>query len=128
MTTVPPPSHMDGYIARWRDREYEASPDGDYMRLYTPDPQEGFTEVAPGRYRRSVPAPEVEDFYYLRTVCKWRGEPFHVIGETGNWLRVEYVGGQEPVAAELGLDRYDAGVYQGWALRDEVTDLHQKQV
>ena len=35
----------DGYAARWQGAEYEASPDGDNVRLYRPDPSEGFDEV-----------------------------------------------------------------------------------
>ena len=51
----------DGYVARWQGREYQASPDGDHVRIYQPEPADGFDEVRPGRYVRVVPAGEVEE-------------------------------------------------------------------
>jgi hypothetical protein len=35
----------DGFVARSGGVEYEASPDGDNVRLYLPEPAEGFDEV-----------------------------------------------------------------------------------
>ena len=118
----------DGYVARWRGTEYEASPDGDQTRLYASVAADGFDEVRPGRYVRVVPAHEVDDFWYARTTCVWRGAPFIVLGEHDEWLRVEYTGGKAPVAAELNLEEYDFGVYQGWAPRNEVSDLREQRV
>ena len=62
----------DGYAARWNGTEYEASPDGDSVRLYRPDAAPGFDEVRPGRYRRVVPAQDVDEVVYVRTTCMWR--------------------------------------------------------
>jgi hypothetical protein len=118
----------DGYVARWHGSEYEASPDGDFVRLYRPDPADGFEEVRPGRHRRVVPADEVDELVYVRTTCTWRGEPFIVLGVHEAWLRVEYTGGIAPVAGKLGLEEFDFGVYQGWAPRTEVSDLREYRV
>jgi hypothetical protein len=118
----------DGYAARWRGREYEASPDGNDVRLYRPDRAEGFEEVRPGRFRRVVPAGEVDELVYIRTMCSWRGQPFIVLAEHEQWLRVEYTGGLAPVAAGLGLEEFDFGVYQGWAPRAEVRDVREYRV
>jgi hypothetical protein len=117
----------DGYLARWHGQEYEAGPsaDGD-IRLYTPEPAEGFDEVRPGRYRRVVSAAEVESLRYVRSVCTWKGAPFIIVGEHETWLRVEYIGGRAPIAELLGLDRIDHGVWQTWAPRAEVVDLHEE--
>jgi hypothetical protein len=115
----------DGYAARWHGTEFEASPDGDEVRLYRPDPVEGFDEVRGGRFRRVVPADEVDELVYLRTTCLWRDHPFIVLGEHDGWLRVEYTGGLAPMAAELGLEEFDYGVYQGWAPREEVRELRE---
>jgi hypothetical protein len=117
----------DGYVARWRGEEYEASPDGDLIRLYRPDPADGFEEVREGRYRRNVPASEAT-LDYVRTLCDWRGQPFIVLAEHEGWLRVEYTGGLAPVATQLGLEEFDYGVYQGWAPRSEVSDLREYRV
>jgi hypothetical protein len=118
----------DGYVGRWRGEEFEVSPDGEEMRLYSTEPRDGFEEVRPGRYRRAVPADEVSEFGYVRTVCTWRGEPFIVLGEHDSWLRVEYTGGRAPVAQALRLEEFDFGVYQGWAPAAEVTDLREYRV
>ncbi|GLZ14276.1 hypothetical protein Acsp04_45110 [Actinomadura sp. NBRC 104425] len=117
-----------GYYAQWRGTDYEASPDGDVVRLYVSRPADGFTQVAPDRYVRVVPAAEVGRLHYVRTRCSWRGEPFVVLGEQGEWLRVEYTGGKAPVAERLGLEPFDRGVYQAWAPRGEVRDVHEETV
>jgi len=118
----------DGYLARWRGREYEASPDGDHVRLYRPDAADGFELVRPGRYRQVVPADQVDELVYMRTTCRWRGAPFIILAEHDAWLRVEYTGGLAPVANELGLEEFDYGVYQGWAPRNEVSDVREYRV
>ncbi|GAA1548136.1 hypothetical protein GCM10009678_33520 [Actinomadura kijaniata] len=117
----------DGYLARWLGREFEAAPgaDGD-IRLYASEPTDGFEELRPGRYRRVVPSFEVEDLRYVRTIGTWRGERFVVVGEHDSWLRVEYSGGRAPVAERLGLEQMERGVWQAWAPRDEVEDLHEE--
>ncbi|MEV4255534.1 hypothetical protein AB0J52_20460 [Spirillospora sp. NPDC049652] len=117
-----------GYVADWRGEEYEASPDGDEVRLYRARPAEGFEEVTSARYVRVVPAAEVTRLAYVSTHCTWRGEPFLVLGEHEGWLRVEYVGGRAPVAERLGLEMFDRGVYQAWAPRGEVTGLAETAV
>ncbi|MEV0394560.1 hypothetical protein [Polymorphospora rubra] len=115
----------DGYIARWEGREYEASPDGDRVRIYQPEAGDGFEEVRPGRFVRVVPAVEVEDLAYVRTTCEWKGQPFIVLAQHDSWLRVEYTGGRSPVAESMGLEAFDFGVYQGWAPASEVVELRE---
>jgi hypothetical protein len=118
----------DGYLARWRGMEYEATPADEQVRLYRSDPADGFEEVKAGRFRRTVPAGEVEDLAYVRTTCTWKGEPFIVLAEHDGWLRVEYTGGRRPIAESLGLEDFDFGVYQGWAPTGEVTDIREHRV
>lgn len=118
----------DGYVARWRGVEYEASPDSSSVRIYQPSPAEGFTRVRDGRYVQVVPAAEVEDLSYVRTICSWQGEPFIVLAEYDSWLRVEYTGGKAPVAAALGLEEFEFGVYQGWVPAAEVSDLREYRI
>ena len=118
----------EGFVARWRGREYEVSPDSGEVRLYSAESAEGFDQIRPGRHRRIVPAAEVSDLCYVRTICTWRGEPFLVLGGHESWLRVEYTGGKAPVAAALGLEEFDFGVYQGWIPAAEVTDAREQRV
>jgi len=105
--------------------EYEASPDGDTVRLYQPTPADGFDRVRDDRYVKVVPLAEVERLSYVRTGCTWKGQPFIVLAQHDSWLRVEYTGGKAPVARSLGLEELDFGVYQGWAPVSEVRDLHE---
>ncbi|BCJ72102.1 hypothetical protein CS0771_16460 [Catellatospora sp. IY07-71] len=118
----------DGYVARYQGREYEASPDGDTVRLYRPEPADGFEEIRPGRHVCVVPAAEVDDLAYVRSTCNWRGQPFIVLAEHQSWLRLEYTGGKAPVAQELGLEEFDYGVYQGWAPKQEVSELREQRL
>ncbi|GGK96787.1 hypothetical protein [Mangrovihabitans endophyticus] len=118
----------DGYVVTWRGHEYEATPDGDGVRIYATEPGDGFTEVRPGRYVRVVPFGEYDNMAYVRTTCTWRGQPFIVLAEADSWLRVEYTGGRAPIARQLGLEEFDFGVYQGWAPAHEVADLYQHGV
>lgn len=118
----------DGYVARWRGREYEASPDGEDVRIYSTEPEEGFEEVRENRYRRVLPMRDIEDVWYVRTSATWRGEPFLVLAEHGPWLRLEYTGGKAPVARTLELEEFDYGVYQGWAPTAEVSDIREHRV
>ena len=119
----------DGYVARWRNTDYDAVPgvDGE-IRLYTMAPAEGFEETRPGRFVHVLREDEVESLRYVRTRCTWRGEPFVVIGEHEGWVRLEYAGGRGPVAAALDLDRVDIGVYQTWVSRDELHELHEENI
>ncbi|GGK20932.1 hypothetical protein GCM10010124_11790 [Pilimelia terevasa] len=118
----------DGYLARWSGAEYEASPDGSEVRIYRGDAADGFAEISPGRFRRVVPAGEITELTYVRTVCTWREAPFLVLGAHEEWLRVEYTGGLRPVAERLGLEEFDFGVYQGWVPAHEVVDLRESRV
>ena len=118
----------DGYVVTWQGREYDASPDGDRVRIYAPEPGEGFEEVRPGRYVRVLAAGEFDDLVYVRTTCTWRGQPFIVLAETEAWLRLEYTGGRAPVARALGLEEFDFGVYQGWAPAHEIDHLYEHRI
>ena len=118
----------DGYVVTWRGREFDASPDGDSVRIYAPAPEEGFEEVRPGRYVRVLKGHEYENLVYIRTTCTWRGQPFIVLAEADAWLRVEYTGGRAPIARQMGLEEFDYGVYQGWAPAHEVGDLYEHRV
>lgn len=113
----------DGYVAGWRGTEYEASPDGDRVRLYASAPADGFAEVAPGRYVRVVSARETDHLSYVRTVGTWRNFPVVVLAAHGGWLRVEY---DSDHVAGPPFERFDRGLYQAWAPRDEVTDLREE--
>ncbi|MGH3737661.1 MAG: hypothetical protein ACRDT6_18925 [Micromonosporaceae bacterium] len=116
-----------GYLARLGGAEYTASPGpAGTVRLYTDQPIPGFSEVHPGRYVRAAPETELDELRYVRTTCTWRGASCLVIGAHGGWLRLEYLGDDATVPEQLGMDRFDIAVYQGWAPEAEVTDLAEQ--
>ena len=120
----------DGYLARWQGVEYEASPDigpdGAQVRLYSAEPVDEFTEITPERHRHVVSLDDVERLVYVSQVCTCQGEPFRVLAERDEWLRVEYIGGQATVAERLGLDRVERGVYQAWVRRDDARAMRDE--
>ena len=118
----------DGYVVTVNGREYEASPDGDSVRIYAPESADGFDEVRHGRYVRTLGPQEFDELVYVRTTCTWRGQPFIVLAEADTWLRVEYTGGRAPIARQMGLEEFDFGVYQGWAPAHEINDLYEHRV
>ena len=118
----------DGYVVTWHGREYDAVPDGNKVRIYSASPVEGFQEVKAGRYVRVLGPDEYDEIAYVRTLCTWRGEPFIVLAEAGDWMRLEYTGGRAPVARQLGLEEFDYGVYQGWAPAHEVRDRYEHRI
>jgi hypothetical protein len=118
----------DGYTARWRGADYEASPDGAAVRLYSIRPEPGFETVGDGRYRRTVPAGEVDGLGYLRTVGLWRDVPVLVLAERDGRYLVEYHGGNGPAARALGLARIDVAVYAGWVDAAQVCAVRQEAV
>ncbi|MQA25557.1 MAG: hypothetical protein GEU94_08800 [Micromonosporaceae bacterium] len=118
-----------GYAAVWQGAEHEASPAPDgTVRLYASQATPGFDELRPGRWLRVAASEEIDQLRYVRTTGVWRGVACLVIGEHGDWLRVEYLGDDPAVAARLGLEQFDVAVYQGWAPRGEVADLAEQAI
>lgn len=121
----------DGYLAKYRGTEYEAHPDDTDMRLYSVDPasaEQGFEALPGGRFRKVVPLAELDGAWYVFTMCTWRGVPCRALYEQGEYVRVEYIGGQAPVAERLRFDQFDQGVYQSWAPRTEAPDLREQRI
>lgn len=122
----------NGYVAWWQGAEFEAVPDaaaeGLWVRLYHPRPMPGFDEVAPERYRRVVAGPEVQRLVYVRTVCTWHGEPFLLLDAFAGRARLEYTGGQVPVAELLRLERVERGVYRITVPYDDLRSVREEVV
>jgi hypothetical protein len=114
----------DGYVARWRGTEYEASPDGDLVRLYTTAPEPGFEAVDAGRFRLVVPRAEVDWSGYLRTTGVWRGLPVLVLAEHGDRWLVAVFGGRDPG----GFTPAEQGVHLAWRPREEVGEVRETRL
>ena len=120
------------YRARWRGDEYPAAvdpqPDQLFIRLYREGPTDGFDEIAPDRYVRTVPATECETVLHVTTVCEWRGTPFQLIDERGDELAAGVHRWAGPGGKRLGLRRVERGVYRAVVPRAEVRGLRESVV
>ncbi|WP_250562998.1 SseB family protein [Sphaerisporangium fuscum] len=120
------------YRARVAGVEYQASPDprtdGLWVRLRAFEPADGFEELEPGRFVRTLPAAECEEVAFVTMAGEWRGAPCQVHGARDGKLLVEYVGGLLPVARDLGMERVERGVYRAWVPREEVLGLREQVV
>jgi hypothetical protein len=116
-----PPTVRDGYLARWRGADYEASPDGFLIRLYTAGPTPGFDPVAAGRYRRLIPAEEAEWHGYVRTTAVWREVPVIVLDGKADMVLIAV----EAQPAPPGFHPAEPGVHHGWVHQLEVERLRR---
>jgi hypothetical protein len=111
----------DGYLAAWDGHEYLAWPSADGVHLGA--------AVTPGgdaqRPSHPVKLDELDALRYRRAVGSWRGERFVVIGEHGDWLRLELDRDETTPGADLGLEEFDHRVLQAWAARDDVDVTEQ---
>ena len=106
----------NGYRARWQGTEYEASPDGELVRLFRAEPAPGFEAIRPDRHRRLVLVADTEWFGYVRTVATRAGEPVVVLAADRDRLLVEYYG-----------DRADLAGWRGWVDSAECSDLAEER-
>jgi protein required for attachment to host cells len=83
----------NGYRARWNDTEYEASPDGQLVRLYTGAAEAGFEMVAPGRFRKLVLVAELDWFGYVRSAARHHGTAVVIAEVRDGHALVDYADG-----------------------------------
>ena len=121
----------DGMYAEWQGRVFPATgtvrpPNS--MRLVTDHPEEGFEEVTPGRFRRIVPTSELTALFNLQTYCTWMGIRCAVrVRNKDGTLHVEWTGGNQTRAEELGFEWRERGIFYRTVPESEVTDLHQER-
>jgi hypothetical protein len=109
---------VNGFRAVWDGAEYDASPDGELVRLYAPGPAPGFDLVAAHRYRRMVLAADVEWLGYVRTTASVAGRPVVVVDVVDGRALIEYhdADGWQP---ECGPE---IGVWRVWVSEAELTN------
>ncbi len=114
----------DGWVADWRGSEYEASPDGPLVRLYSTEPRRRFDRVLEHRYRHIVAADEVT-LSYRRSTALWRGDRVAVLAARGDTAHIEYAGDTaNPQLQNLMLA--GPGIRQGWVRQAELTGLRRE--
>ncbi|GAA1922310.1 hypothetical protein GCM10009688_29170 [Arthrobacter gandavensis] len=129
------PQSVLGWVAMWDGYQFPADLIGDQIVLAAasapPEEVTGFRPTMRGCWSREVPVAEVQDFFEVNAVCRWRDQPFRITdvihGENERIFRLFYTGHNADVAESLGLNKADAGVY--WTVQPEslVTDVEMFQ-
>jgi hypothetical protein len=83
----------NGYRARWNDTEYEASPDGQLVRLYAGTAEPGFEMVGPGRFRKLVLVTDLDWFGYVRSTARHDGTAVVIADLHDGHALVDYANG-----------------------------------
>jgi hypothetical protein len=111
----------NGYRALWDGIEYEASPDGELVRLYANEPVPGFDLVRSGRFRRLVLASDVDWLGYVRTTATVAGHDAVVLDERAGEALVEY---HDPTGWAPGQGP-DFGVRRVWLSAASLADRQE---
>lgn len=100
-----------GYYATFLGREYHATTTGPnvILRAYHGEPPP--VDFSPSRIPsvqgiRTIQRSEIENLSFVRTVCRWLGEPFTVVGAEEQILHVLYTGDRgEWIVQQPGMVR-----------------------
>lgn len=86
-----------GHYAIFEGREYHATTQGAdvVLRSYQGEPES--VDFTPSRIPaihgiRAVPRSALEQLTFVRTVCRWQGEPFVIVATEGEVVYVFYIG------------------------------------
>lgn len=120
-----------GYYAKYVGREYHATvKEGDViLRSYRGEPE--VIDFAPSRIPavqgiKIVPRSELEQLSFVRTVCRWQGEPFVIVGVGPGYVDVFYTGSRgEWVVQQPGIIRTGKLEAHGRLPSAEVSDIYE---
>jgi hypothetical protein len=117
-----------GHYAIFQGREFHATTQGPTVILRSYRGEEPPDGLSPSRIPLvqgilAVQRSELEKLSFVRTVCKWRAEPFVVVGVDGPVLNVFYVGNRgEWMSQQPGMTRTGKLEVHG---RAEVSDVEE---
>jgi hypothetical protein len=120
-----------GHYATFQGREYHATvKDSDViLRSYRGEPE--VLDFIPSRIAavqgiRTVPRSELEKLSFVRTVCRWKGEPFMVVGVGDGYVDVFYIGSRgEWIVQQPGIVRTGKLEAHGRLQFAEITDIYE---
>lgn len=86
-----------GYYALFLGREYHATTHGADVILRSYQGESTAADFTPSlipivQAIRRVHRSEIERLSFVRSVCRWKGEPFLIVGVEGEFLNVFYTG------------------------------------
>lgn len=100
-----------GYYATFLGREYHATTQGPNVILRSYNGEPAPVDFSPSRIpsvqgTRTVQRSDLESLSFVRTVCRWQGEPFTVVGAQEQILYVLYTGDRgEWIVQQPGMVR-----------------------
>ena len=122
-----PPTDLVGIRAVWHDLELpaELSRDGATVELVVVGgaAPEGFDQVRPGVWRRSVPRDQVDRVFEPVLTCTYRDVPCRILQRALEDSRLLLLSDHPENARWLGADEVDVGSYEVEAATAELTDL-----
>lgn len=105
-------------------------PDGQVI-VCSPQQREGMQQSARGVWWRRAVSAEVERLFAVRVVGRWQNRRVQFVGaergESGDRAHIVFLGHDAIDAESLGLEKTDAGVYEGVVAAAEVTGLNEEQ-
>jgi hypothetical protein len=123
-----PPTDLVGTRAVWHDLDLpaELSRDGSTVELIyvgRDDAPEGFDQVRPGIWRRSLPSTEVARLFEPVLTCTYRGVPCRILQRMPDQSHLLLLNDHPENALWLGAAEVDIGSYEVLAATAELTDL-----
>ncbi|WKG03654.1 hypothetical protein [Mycolicibacterium sp. HK-90] len=120
-----------GYYALFLGREYHATIHGSdvILRSYRGEPEAA--GLIPSRIPivqgiRQVKRSTLEHLSFVRTVCRWKGEPFLIVGVEGELLNVFYTGNRgEWAVRQPGMVRTGKLECHGRLLISDVEEVYE---
>jgi hypothetical protein len=120
-----------GHYAKFLGREYHATISAANVVLRSYNGEPATVDFTPSRIPsvqaiRVVQRSELEQLSFVRTVCRWMGEPFVIVGVEGEFLYVFYVGNRgEWVVHQPGMVRTGKLETHGRLQISEVSEIYE---
>lgn len=120
-----------GHYAMFQGREYHASikDPNVILRSFRGEPE--LTDFTPSRIPtvqgiRTVPRMKLEKLSFVRTVCRWEGEPFMIVGVDDEYVNVFYIGSRgEWIVQQPGIVRTGKLDAHGRLPFAEIADIYE---
>lgn len=120
-----------GYYATFAGREYHATVKDPnvILRSYRGEPEAvGFSHsrIPAVQGIRIVPRSDLQQLTFVRTVCRWKDEPFMIVGIEDGYVDVFYTGSRgEWIVQQPGIVRTGKLEAHGRLPRPEIVDVYE---
>ncbi|MGK3199725.1 hypothetical protein [Amycolatopsis sp. MEPSY49] len=126
-----PPLVRRGYTARYRGGDFDAEFAGPARVVLHPLPGAAapadFGETY-GFRMKAVDQVELDELTFVRTLCRWRGGTFELLGRTRDSADLHLADEDYLTARDLGLSEVDYRVWRKTVPANELTDVRTESV